>query len=106
MTNTGSTTITYIWKKNTRPDYIAAKCSDFVQRFYCHYPRATLKPGETKTFIFSFRSEKPGMYFEEWELLTEPALLSPLPLINLSGMAVKEDTLGGEREKIEKVFNR
>ena len=46
------------------------------------------------------------MYFEEWELLTEPALLSPLPLINLSGMAVKEDTLGGEREKIEKVFNR
>ena len=34
-----------------------------------------LKPGESKTFIFSFRSEKAGMYFEEWELHTEPLLL-------------------------------
>jgi hypothetical protein len=32
------------------------------------------------------------MYFEEWELLTEPLLLSPLPLINLSGIACGADT--------------
>ena len=91
LKNTGSTTVTYEWKKIERGDYIQSKHSDGVQRFYCHYPRDTLKPSETKTFIFSFRSEKPGMFNEEWELLTEPQLLEPSPLLNLSGMATKAD---------------
>lgn len=73
--NIGSTTVTYNWQKSQRDDYIQSKNSDGVQRFYCHYPRSILKPGESKTFTFSFRSTTPGMYFEEWELLTEPLLL-------------------------------
>ena len=35
--NLGSTTVTYEWKKVQRGDHIAAKKSDFIQRFYCHY---------------------------------------------------------------------
>lgn len=91
MKNTGTTTVTYEWKKIFRGDYIPSKKSDGIQRFYCHYPRDMLKPGESKTFIFSFRSEKPGMYNEEWELLTEPCLINPAPLLCLSGMATKAD---------------
>ena len=72
LKNTGTTTVTYEWKKIIRGDYIKSKNSDGIQRFYCHYPRDILKPGEAKTFIFSFKSEKPGMFNEEWELLMEP----------------------------------
>jgi MYCBP-associated protein family len=45
-----------------------------------------------KTFTFSFRSaDKPGMFFEEWELITDPQLLQQLPLIYLSGISTLND---------------
>jgi hypothetical protein len=65
-----------------------------------------LKPGETKTFIFSFRSEKPGIFSEEWELLTEPQLLEPVPVLNLSGMAVKEDEHVNGRQSLNERFEK
>ena len=104
LKNTGSTTVTYEWKKIERGDYIPSKNSDGIQRFYCHYPRDTLKPNESKTFIYSFRSEKPGMFNEEWELLTEPSLLEQAPLLNLSGMATKVDEYVEKVETFEKEF--
>lgn len=106
MKNTGTTTVTYEWKKIFRGDYISSKKSDGIQRFYCHYPRDMLKPGESKTFIFSFRSEKPGMFNEEWELLTEPNLITPAPLLCLSGMATKADEYVEKRKQINDVFAR
>lgn len=44
------------------------------------------------------------MYFEEWEFLTEPILLSPLPLINLSGIACKGDIYEVARDSINCKF--
>jgi hypothetical protein len=67
-----------------------------------------LKPGESKTFTFSFRSaEKPGMFFEEWELITDPKMLTPLPTIYLSGIATLNDdkrqkSIQEEMEKVSK----
>jgi hypothetical protein len=104
MRNQGTTTVTYEWKKIERGDFIASKHSDGVQRFYCHYTRDTLKPGEAKPFIFSFRSEKPGMFNEEWELLTEPQLLEPAPILNLSGMATKADDYTEKRAVLNDKF--
>jgi len=37
------------------------------------------------------------MFNEEWELLTEPLLLNSLPVLSLSGIAVKEDEYTGRR---------
>jgi len=79
--NIGSTAVTYEWKKNIRGDHISAKKSDFKQRFWCHFPRSIIKPGDSKTFAFSFSSEKIGMYNEEWELWTEPLLHNQLPIL-------------------------
>ena len=104
MKNTGTTTVTYEWKKIERGDFIASKNSDGVQRFYCHYPRDSLKPGESKTFIFSFRSDKPGMFNEEWELLTEPQLLEPAPLLYISGMAIQDDEYLEKRDVLNHKF--
>jgi len=103
--NVGSTTVTYEWKRVQRGDHLASKKSDFVQRFFCHYPRSILRPGESKAFNFSFKSNKIGMFNEEWELLTEPLLMSPLASISLSGIACEDDKLAQQREEFFKEFS-
>ncbi len=103
--NIGSTTVTYEWKRVQRGDHLASKKSDFVQRFYCHYPRSILKPGESKAFNFSFKSSKIGMFNEEWELLTEPLLLTPLNSVCLSGIACEDDSLAEKRKEFWKDFS-
>lgn len=44
------------------------------------------------------------MFFEEWELLTEPLLLQALPMVNLSGIAIQEDEYVQTRQNIENEF--
>ena len=104
VSNPGSTTVTYEWRKIHRKDHIGSTKRDGVQRFFCHYPRATLKPGDKKKFIFSFKSDKVGMFNEEWELLTEPAV-SQLPCLSLSGMGVADDELVQKREDFWRNFD-
>jgi hypothetical protein len=96
--NIGSTTVTYEWKRVIRGDHVRAKKSDMVQRFFCHYPRSLLKPGEARAFTFSFKSFTVGMFNEEWELLTEPMLQTPISLVCLSGIATQEDQLKSKRD--------
>lgn len=90
--NIGTTTIYYEWRKVQRGDYIEAKHSDGVQRFYGITIRNKLLPKESKTFTFSFRSTVPGMFFEEWEILTEPRCLQPLKILTLNGISIEEET--------------
>jgi len=103
--NIGSTTVSYEWQKNHRGDFIPSKKSDFAQRFWCHYPRAILKPGESKMFTFSFASEKVGMFKEEWELWTEPLVLNRLPILELCGISTEEDKLTKAREQFWDQFD-
>lgn len=89
--------IQMVFKDSTVTMYYIKKLINLNQ------PRSILKPGESKTFIFSFRSEsKPGMFFEEWELLSDPSLLAPLPLINLSGIAIQRDNNVERRDEFLK----
>lgn len=104
--NVGSSTVTYEWKQVQRGDHVRSKKSDFAQRFFCHYPRSMVKPGESKAFTFSFKSDKVGMFNEEWELLTEPKLIQPLSLISLNGIATQEDQLAAQRDGFWKGFNQ
>jgi hypothetical protein len=75
-----------------------------VRTFNNLQPRSTLKPGEKKKFVFSFKTEKVGMFNEEWELLTEPALLGSLPQLSLSGIGEAEDELVQARADFEAMF--
>jgi hypothetical protein len=56
--------------------------------------------------MFSFKSDKVGIFNEEWELLTEPALETALPNLALSGVCVAEDELVGKREKFWRDFEQ
>lgn len=104
--NVGSSTVTYEWKRVQRGDHIRSKKSDFVQRFFCHYPRSMLKPGESKQFNFSFKSAKVGMFNEEWELLTEPKLQQPLSLVCLNGIATQDDLKQQRRSEFWQQFSQ
>jgi hypothetical protein len=46
------------------------------------------------------------MFNEEWELLTEPQLLEPAPLLYLSGMATKADDYTEKRTVLNANFNK
>ena len=63
-----------------------------------------MKPGESKTFTFSFISDKVGMFNEEYELLTEPLLNNSLPMLSLSGIATQEDEYAEKRQRFWEDF--
>ena len=46
------------------------------------------------------------MFNEEWELLTEPQLLEPAPLLYLSGMATKADDYTEKRTHLNSKFEK
>lgn len=96
--NIGTTTIYYEWRKVERGDYIEAKNSDGIQRFFGITIRNKLLPKESKTFTFSFRSTIPGIFNEEWEILTEPQCLQPLKVLTLNGISIEKET---ELEEID-----
>jgi len=45
------------------------------------------------------------MFNEEWELLTEPLLLSPLNYLQISGIACEGDSLAEKREEFWSEFS-
>ncbi len=45
------------------------------------------------------------MFNEEWELLTEPLLLTPLNSVCLSGIACEDDSLAEKRKEFWKDFS-
>lgn len=59
-------------------------------------------PGETRKFVFLFKSERAGIFSESWEFRTHPLLLAGALLqVTLWGIAVYEDKLADLREKLE-----
>ena len=46
------------------------------------------------------------MFNEEWELLTEPQLMEPSPLLNLSGMATKSDEYESKVAELDQRFEK
>ena len=44
------------------------------------------------------------MFNQEWELLTEPLLMNSLPMMSLSGIAVKEDAYAEKRDQFWRDF--
>ncbi|CAG9330827.1 unnamed protein product [Blepharisma stoltei] len=106
VTNNGTSAVFYEWRKFNRSDFIKAKRSDGINRFYCHYGRDVLLPGETKRFVFTFSSEKPGNFTEEWDLLTDPLLTHPIKQLTLSGEAYENDGYIAQRHFFEEELTR
>lgn len=106
VTNTGTSAVFYEWKKYPRSDSIKSKRPDIVTRFYCHYSKGMLLPGESKRFLFTFISKKVGIFTEAWDLHTDPLVVKPIPQLILTGRAFEPDKMIAPRHFFEKEFNK
>ena len=109
--NTGKTCIYYKWQKNNKPFILEEKKSDGMDRFYCHYTDSKIFPDEERKFVFSFFSEKNGVFSEEWFLATTPPLKNCDLHLHLSGLVHKYIDQYSEKvqeldSKIEKSANK
>lgn len=73
-----------------------------VQRFYFDTSGGVILPGDTLLFPFVFKSEKAGVFTEQWQFETHPAVAGGATLVvSLRGIAVKEDMFRKQRELLE-----
>lgn len=53
-------------------------------------------------FSFSFKSSVQGVFYEEWEIKTEPFCMYDLEHVKFTGMATGEDKYQEKREELLK----
>ncbi|NXB66899.1 MYBPP protein, partial [Struthidea cinerea] len=99
VANDGRAAIWYNWMR--LPQQIPSK-GRRMPCFYFDTRPGVILPGETRSFSFTFKSERPGIFSEPWEFRTHPLLLGGALLqVTLWGIAVYEDKLADFREKLE-----
>ncbi|KAJ3402860.1 hypothetical protein HDU80_004705 [Chytriomyces hyalinus] len=80
---------------------------DNVQRFYFYHKKGVLLPGTAFDFPIVFKSGSPGIYTEEWELVTNPGTGPDVPTtLKLQGIALEPDSRKEKRSKIEALLDR
>lgn len=106
VTNTGTSAVFYEWKKFPRSESIKSKRSDIITRFYCHYSKGMLLPGESKRFLFTFISKKVGIFTEAWDLHTDPLVIKPISQLILTGRSFETDKMIAQRHFFEQEFKK
>lgn len=68
--------------------------------------QGVILPGETKQVEFIFKSEKPGIKCELWQLNTHPVLLQGASMqLTLRGVALYQDKTADQRLFIQVLYN-
>ncbi|NXW89989.1 MYBPP protein, partial [Alopecoenas beccarii] len=102
VSNDGTAAIWYDWLR--LPQKIPSRETKWrrIPWFYFDTRSGVILPGETRQFVFIFKSERAGIFSESWEFRTHPLLLGGALLqVTLWGIAVYEDKLADLREKLE-----
>lgn len=104
--NDGSTVLFYRWKKLPKANPFGL-VQDNPRRFYFDTGSGALLPGESLHFPFIFKSDKPGLFAEQWQLETTPVVCGGARLVvTLRGIAVQEDATAGKRTELEARLRR
>ncbi|XP_041838293.1 MYCBP-associated protein isoform X2 [Melanotaenia boesemani] len=107
--NEGSTAIFYSWQQLTVPHSLPHLRSQTKNmHFYFNSSSGVICPGDTKCVEFIFKSDKPGIKTELWQLNTHPVLLQGASMhVTLKGMALNQDKTAVQRlfleTKLEKI---
>ncbi|KAM4585448.1 MYCBP-associated protein isoform 2-T2 [Odontesthes bonariensis] len=104
--NEGNTAIFYGWQPLTVPHSFPHLSSQTqTMHFYFNSSSGVIRPGDTKWVEFIFKSEKPGIKTELWQLNTHPVLLQGAAMqIKLRGVALCKDKTADPRlTKLEKI---
>uniref|UniRef100_A0A3B4TFH6 Mycbp associated protein n=1 Tax=Seriola dumerili TaxID=41447 RepID=A0A3B4TFH6_SERDU len=107
--NEGSTAIFYSWHQLPFPHSFPNLQSQTMNpQFYFNSSSGVILPGETQLLEFIFKSEKPGIKTELWQLNTHPMLLQGASMqVTLKGVALYQDKTADQRlfveTKLEKI---
>ncbi|XP_051852576.1 MYCBP-associated protein [Antechinus flavipes] len=101
VVNNGTAAIWYNWRRLQQPDAFEEFKDSRQQRFYFNTKEGVILPGETKNYIFFFKSPDAGIFREYWEFGTHPTLLGGALLqVTLRGVALSQDILKEERNAL------
>ncbi|XP_005743754.2 MYCBP-associated protein [Pundamilia nyererei] len=107
--NEGSTVIFYSWQQLPKPyNFPNLRLQTQKVHFYFNASSGVILPGETQRVEFLFKSEKPVIKTEIWQLSTHPVLLQGASMqVVLRGISLYQDRTADERlfieTKLEKV---
>ena len=102
--NTGTTALFYSWNKVTVEPILDQSLiggSRGRGQVHCRDRSGVLLPGLTKEFPFSFKSNIPGIFSEEWELVTVPPVNESPTTLAIKAMVTEEDLLAPKRDALE-----
>jgi hypothetical protein len=93
MKNTGTTALWYKWRQ------VPPKASELPHAqnagpstFYMEETSGSLLPGESRVAMWTFKSEKPGVYIDKWILETTPSVRSgSIEPVTLRGVYHRDD---------------
>ena len=98
--NNGSTALYYTWRKLEKPNVLGKK-KDGVTRLWFAAKGGSVLPGRSVTFDFSFKSDTPGAWTEEWELTTQPVLPGGAIRVSAKGIALSRVENAVQRDALE-----
>ncbi|XP_078012189.1 MYCBP-associated protein [Phascolarctos cinereus] len=102
VVNNGTAAVWYDWRRLQQPDTFEEFKESKQQRFYFNTKEGVILPGETKEYIFFFKSSNSGIFRESWEFGTHPKLLGGALLqVTLRAVALSQDVLKEERKSLE-----
>lgn len=96
--NVGNCAVYYSW---SRVQVGVDTSKDMLQRFFMKDVSGSILPGKTKEFVFNFKSEKPGVFAEEWTFAGTPNVAGCQHKVLLKGICVAEDFTRAKRAELE-----
>lgn len=102
--NRGPTSIYFEWQPTQRTNPLKTSSNnDGVQRFFLRHTKGMILPGDAYDFPVVFKSQQPGLFTQEYRLITSPHLeANVIPNIKFQGLAVEPDSTQTKRVQIEK----
>ncbi len=96
--NIGQSAVYFQWNCRNLQKINPSAVKDPKSRFYCHYENSVIKPGQEIAFAFSFLSDVPGIYIEQYDFICRPPLRTPIPSLKLEGKAFIDDEFQSSRQ--------
>lgn len=96
--NVGNCAVYYSW---SRVQVGVDNAKDALQRFFMKDVSGSILPGKTKDFVFNFKSEKPGVFAEEWTFTGTPNVAGCQHKVLLKGICMAEDFTRAKRAELE-----
>ncbi|XP_074550414.1 MYCBP-associated protein isoform X2 [Halichoeres trimaculatus] len=105
--NEGSVAIFYSWEKLCVPNSFPTLQQTNRPHFYFNSSSGVILPGDTKGVECFFKSVRPGIKTEVWQLNTHPVLLGGASMqVTLRGVSLYQDKTADQRLFIENKLER